>query len=87
MEREFHGILVLEQLATANHKSKYKNKPFKKALESVFNKDLLFGDTSQPQHYTRNVAVTTTTGDSKEPRILANYNRPHYENRESQIGP
>lgn len=83
MEREFSGILLFEQLATANHKSKYKNKPFEKVLETLFGKDLLFGGGSQPQHYARSVAVTTTTGVGTEPRILANYNRPNKQNRES----
>ena len=86
-EREFAGILLFEHLATANHKSKYKNKPFEGALESAFGKDLLFGGDAQPRHYARSVAVTTTTGVGTEPRILANYNRPQKENRESQIGP
>ena len=83
-EREFAGIFLFEQLATANHKSKYKNQPFEKVLETEFGKDLLFGGGSQPQHYARSVAVTTTTGVGTEPRILANYNRPNKQNRESQ---
>lgn len=74
---------MLEQLATANHQSKYKTAPLEAALTDVFGTDLLFGDQSQPHHYARNVAVTTTTGVGSEPRILTNYNRPMAENRES----
>ena len=66
--------------------SKYKNKPFETALETLFGKDLLFGGNSQPQHYARSVAITTTTGVGTEARILTNYNRPHKQNRESQLG-
>ena len=76
---------MLEKLTTASHLSKFKNKPFEKALKNVFGEDLLFGGLSQPQHYARHVAVTTTTGVGTESRILTNYNRPRMENRKFDL--
>ena len=84
-ERELHGVWMLEQMTTASHQSKYKTKPFEKALKDVFGEDPLFGGFTQPQHYTRHVAVTTTTGVGTEPRILTNYNRPRMENRRCHV--
>lgn len=80
-ERVFYDVPILEQLATAVWKSKYKTSPFETLLKNAFGTDLLFGGLSQPHHYARNVAVTTTGGVGWEPRILANYNRPVGENR------
>ena len=80
-ERVFYGVPILEQLATAVWKSKYETAPFENLLKNAFGTDLLFGGLSQPHHYARKVAVTTTGGVGWEPRILTNYNRPVGENR------
>lgn len=84
-ERELHGVPVLEKLTTASHTSKFKNKPFEKALKDVFGEDPLFGGLFQPKHYARHVAVTTTTGVGSESRILTNYNRQRIENRKTYL--
>lgn len=74
--REFNGIPLLEQLAMMSHRSKYKTKPFDKALKEAFEEWPLFGGQNDLGEMFTKVAVTSTTAIQQHPVVLANYNRP-----------
>lgn len=75
-EREFAGIIGLEQLATLHHGSKYKTQPLHAALKDTLGDDTLFGagGSASPEYATK-VAVTATSGTGSRPYVLANYSR------------
>lgn len=73
--REFNGVPLFEQLATLNHKGKYKTKPFREALKESFNDDQLFGGVCEEARYQRKVAVVSTSETGQRAVILTNYTR------------
>ena len=76
-EREFAGILGLEQVTTTWHGSKYKTTPFHIALRNNFGVGTLFGGRrDQNPEFSVNVAITSTSGTGKEACVISNYNRP-----------
>lgn len=75
-KRQLHGIWGLEQLMTAGHRSKYRNKPFEKALRETFYDKPLFGGQDILEGYMIKVAITSTTCVDQQPVIFTNYNRP-----------
>lgn len=76
--REFHGIPVLQQLATLNHNSKYKTRPLVSALQQSFSDLNLFGGVNENESYQMNVAVLSTNRNCEQPIALTNYNRQNY---------
>jgi hypothetical protein len=77
--REFLKVPILGKLATVNHRSMYKTKPFENALRSSFVDRPLFGGMNGQDGYMIKVAVTSTTMMDLQPVILANYNRPDFD--------
>lgn len=79
--REFHGIDVLEQLATLQHGSKYKTRSFHQSLRESLGEDPLFGGRKhRNSDHAIKVAVTSTSATGKQPYVLANYSRSDYGN-------
>ena len=76
-DREFAGIVGLEQMATGWHGSKFKTTPLHNALSDSLGKDILFGGKKEqnPEHAIH-VAVTSTSGTGKEAVMMSNYCRP-----------
>jgi hypothetical protein len=77
--REFHDIPIFNTLATLNHKSRYKTKPFEETLRKTFEEDLLFGGHCDTERYQRKVAVVSALNPGRRAAILTNYNRPQRE--------
>ncbi|KAF8848057.1 hypothetical protein BDZ45DRAFT_733176 [Acephala macrosclerotiorum] len=73
--REFPNVPILNVLATINHSSKYKTKPFEDALRKTFEEDLLFGGHCDTARYQRKVAVVSSLNPGRRAAILTNYNR------------
>ena len=78
--REFHGVWGFEHLAMARHGSKYRTRPFEKALQDAFADKPLFGGQDLQDGYMIKVAVTSTTYVDQHPVLLTNYNRPEPQN-------
>ena len=74
--REFHGIFILEQMATFYHQSVYKTRPLYNTLRRAFGDSPFFGSQQEPSlEYDVKVGVTSTNGECSRPLLLANYNR------------
>ena len=83
--REFHGIPLLQQLASINHEnSLYRTDPFVKALKDSFEDGCLFGGPHNPESYSTKVAVTSTRDTGRQPVIFTNYNRPPHVSNEGE---
>jgi hypothetical protein len=72
-------VPVLGKLATINHRSMYKTKPFENALRSTFEDRPLFGGFNNQEGFMLKVAVTSTTVMDQQPIVLVNYNRPDFQ--------
>lgn len=77
--RELLNVPLLGKLATINHRSMYKTRPFENALQAAFDDRSLFGGLNAREGYMLKVAVTSTTLIDQKPIVLANYNRPDVE--------
>lgn len=73
--REFHNTPVLGKLATLNHKSKWRTKPFEDILRKTFEEDLLFGGNCDTARYQRKVGVVSALNPGRRAVVLTNYNR------------
>lgn len=73
--REFHNVPGFHTLATLNHKSEWRTKPFEAILRYNFQEDLLFGGNCDTQRYQRKVGVVSALNPGRRAVILTNYNR------------